>query len=88
MIFRGFATSVLAEALLRRGTRADVDEAHKTVETLAAVPQTPVSCCTNCPSSGSGRFSRGRAATSAASGVLLPGSAPGPQRSTSRGIWH
>ena len=41
MIFRGFATSVLAEALLRRGTRADVDEAHKTVETLAAVPTDP-----------------------------------------------
>lgn len=41
MIFRGPATAVLGEALLRRGTPADIDEARKTVDRLAAVPTEP-----------------------------------------------
>jgi adenylate cyclase len=41
MIFRGLATSVLAEALILRGNGADVDEAQKTVDRLAAVPTDP-----------------------------------------------
>jgi len=41
MIFRGPATAVLGEALLRRGTPSDIDEAQKAVDRLAAVPTEP-----------------------------------------------
>lgn len=41
MIFRGPATAVLGEALLRRGTPSDIDEAQKAVDRLAAVPTDP-----------------------------------------------
>jgi hypothetical protein len=37
-MFRGPATTVLVEALLYRGSTADVHEAHEAVNTLAAVP--------------------------------------------------
>ncbi|OBI75598.1 hypothetical protein A9X01_04645 [Mycobacterium asiaticum] len=40
-MFRGPATAVLGEALLRRGTDSDVDEAEKSVDRLAAVPTDP-----------------------------------------------
>jgi adenylate cyclase len=41
MIFRGTATATLVEALLRRGSVADAEEAQKAVDTLAAVPTEP-----------------------------------------------
>ncbi|OBH62808.1 hypothetical protein A5685_22790 [Mycobacterium colombiense] len=41
MIFRGPATAVLGEALLRRATKSDIDEAQKAVDRLAAVPTEP-----------------------------------------------
>lgn len=40
-MFRGPATAVLGEALLRRGTPSDIDEAQKAVDRLAAVPTEP-----------------------------------------------
>ena len=41
MTFRGPATTVLVESLLRRGTDADVHEANGAVERLASVPTDP-----------------------------------------------
>jgi adenylate cyclase len=41
MLFRGPATTVLVEALLRRGSSADLDAARHAVEVLAAVPTDP-----------------------------------------------
>jgi adenylate cyclase len=41
MIFRGPATTVLVEALLSRGSAADVKEAELAVDRLAAVPTEP-----------------------------------------------
>ncbi len=41
MISRGPATSVLVEALLRRGTQLDLGEAKSAVDRLAAVPTDP-----------------------------------------------
>ena len=41
MTFRGPATTVLVESLLRRGTDADVQEANGAVERLASVPTDP-----------------------------------------------
>ena len=38
MTFRGPATTVLVESLLRRGTDADVQEANGAVERLASAP--------------------------------------------------
>ncbi|MDT5177260.1 MAG: hypothetical protein QOJ95_1458, partial [Mycobacterium sp.] len=40
-IFRGPATTVLGEALLRRGTKYDIDEAQGAIDRLAAVPTAP-----------------------------------------------
>ena len=37
-VWRGLATTVLVEVLLRRGTAGDIAEAHTVIETLAAVP--------------------------------------------------
>ena len=41
MTFRGPATTLLVESLLRRGTDADVQEANGAVERLASVPTDP-----------------------------------------------
>ena len=41
MIWRGLATTVLVESLLRRGTDADIVEAHAAIDRLAAVPTDP-----------------------------------------------
>jgi adenylate cyclase len=41
MIFRGPATTVLVEALLSRGSTADIKDAERAVERLAAVPTEP-----------------------------------------------
>jgi adenylate cyclase len=41
MTFRGPATTVLVESLLRRGADADVQEANGAVERLASVPTDP-----------------------------------------------
>ncbi len=41
MIFRGPATAVLGEALLRRGTKHDIDEAHGAIDRLCAVATEP-----------------------------------------------
>jgi adenylate cyclase len=41
MIFRGPATTVLVEALLSRGAAADIDDAQRAVDRLAAVPTEP-----------------------------------------------
>ncbi|MCV7125841.1 ATP-binding protein [Mycobacterium lacus] len=41
MVFRGPATTVLVEALLARGSAADVDDAELAVDRLAAVPTEP-----------------------------------------------
>ena len=41
MIFRGPASTVLAESLLRRGTAQDLQEAQAAVDRLAAVPTDP-----------------------------------------------
>ncbi|MGO9157104.1 adenylate/guanylate cyclase domain-containing protein [Mycobacterium sp.] len=41
MFLRGFATTVLVESLLARGTEGDVEEAHAAIERLAAVPTDP-----------------------------------------------
>jgi adenylate cyclase len=41
MTFRGPATTVLVESLLRRGTDADVQEANGAVERLASAPTDP-----------------------------------------------
>ncbi len=41
MFFRGFATTVLGEALIARGTVGDLLEAHAAIERLAEVPTDP-----------------------------------------------
>jgi adenylate cyclase len=41
MIFRGPATTVLVEALLSRGSAADITDAQRAIDTLAAVPTEP-----------------------------------------------
>jgi adenylate cyclase len=41
MIFRGAATTVLVEALLSRGTAADITDAERAIDRLAAVPTEP-----------------------------------------------
>lgn len=41
MLYRGPATAVLGEALLRRGTKHDIEEAQGTVDRLAAVATAP-----------------------------------------------
>jgi adenylate cyclase len=41
MIFRGPPTSVLVEALLRRGSDADLQDAQAAIDKLAAVPTEP-----------------------------------------------
>jgi adenylate cyclase len=41
VIFRGPATAVLVEALLSRGSAADLEAAHHAVDRLAAVPTEP-----------------------------------------------
>ena len=41
MVFRGPATTVLVEALLSRGSAADLEEAERAVDRLAAVPTEP-----------------------------------------------
>ena len=41
MIFRGPASTVLAESLLRRGTAQDLQEAQAAIDRLAAVPTDP-----------------------------------------------
>ena len=41
MIFRGPATTVLVEALLSRGSGADIEHAQRAIEGLAAVPTEP-----------------------------------------------
>ena len=41
VIFRGPASTVLAESLLRRGTAQDLQEAQTAVDRLAAVPTDP-----------------------------------------------
>ena len=46
MTFRGPATTVLVESLLRRGTDADVQEANGAVERLASAPTDPGLCST------------------------------------------
>ena len=41
MIFRGPATTVLVEALLSRGSTADINDAERAIDRLAAVPTEP-----------------------------------------------
>jgi adenylate cyclase len=41
MIFRGLATTVLVEALLSRGSPADIDDAQRAIDRLASVPTEP-----------------------------------------------
>jgi adenylate cyclase len=41
MIFRGPATTVLVEALLSRGSTADIEDAQCAIDRLAAVPTEP-----------------------------------------------
>jgi adenylate cyclase len=41
MIFRGAATTVLVEALFSRGTAADITDAERAIDRLAAVPTEP-----------------------------------------------
>lgn len=41
MIFRGPATTVLVEALLSRGSAADIEAAHRAIDRLADVPTEP-----------------------------------------------
>jgi adenylate cyclase len=41
MIFRGPATTILVEALLSRGSDADITEAERAVDRLAAIPTEP-----------------------------------------------
>jgi adenylate cyclase len=41
MLFRGPATTVLVESLLRRGTKTDLQEAQAVIDQLAAVPTEP-----------------------------------------------
>ena len=41
MIFRGPATTVLVEALLSRGSAADIKDAELAIDRLAAVPTEP-----------------------------------------------
>ena len=41
MLFRGPATTVLVESLLRRGTETDLHEARAAIDQLASVPTEP-----------------------------------------------
>jgi adenylate cyclase len=41
MIFRGPATTVLVEALLSRGSAADIEDAERAIDRLAKVPTQP-----------------------------------------------